>query len=153
VEIVTLIDADPTTEGDAADIRAILDDLAAAYRARDATAIGRHYVPDARIADLAPPLLRRGFQPEAIQRWLDGWGGPVEVDTCDVAVDVDGALAVAHGLQHVRTRTRGGEDAAWWSRVTRTFARTPEGWRITHEHDSVPFHMDGSFRAAVDLEP
>jgi PhnB protein len=77
----------------------------------------------------------------------------VEITARDVVVTIDGDLAVAHGLQHVRTRTRGGENAAWWSRVTRTFARTPGGWRITHEHDSVPFHMDGSFRAALDLEP
>jgi PhnB protein len=24
-------------------------------------------------------------------------------------------------------------------------------WRITHEHESVPFKMDGSFQAAFDL--
>jgi ketosteroid isomerase-like protein len=26
-------------------------------------------------------------------------------------------------------------------------------WLITHEHVSVPFYMDGSSRAAVDLTP
>jgi ketosteroid isomerase-like protein len=41
----------------------------------------------------------------------------------------------------------------WWLRITRTLARMAGDWRITHEHESVPFHMDGSFRAAVDLEP
>ena len=150
---MTLTLSAPATRQYAADIRAILDDLAAAYRARDAKAIGRHYVPGAQIADLAPPLLRPGFDPVAIQTWFDGWEGPVEIATRDVVVDVDGDLAVAHGLQHVRTRTRGGERVAWWSRITRTFARTPAGWRITYEHESVPFHMDGSYRAAVDLEP
>ena len=24
---------------------------------------------------------------------------------------------------------------------------------IVHEHESVPFYMDGSFRAAIDLKP
>jgi ketosteroid isomerase-like protein len=33
------------------------------------------------------------------------------------------------------------------------FARTPQGWRIVQEHVSVPFHMDGSYRAAIDLQP
>jgi ketosteroid isomerase-like protein len=150
---MTLTDATGTTEQDAADIRAILDALAVAYRAKDAEAIGRHYLPGARIADLAPPLLRRGFDAAAVQTWLDGWDGPVKIATRDLVVQVDDALAVAHGLQHVAARTRGGERAAWWSRITRIFARTPAGWRITHEHESVPFHMDGSFRAAVDLEP
>ena len=150
---MTLAHPTVTTERDAADIRAILDSLAAAYRARDAKAIARHYVPDARIADLAPPLLRRGFQPDGVQAWLDGWDGPVEIGIRDLVVEVKGDLGFAYGLQHVRTRTQSGEDAAWWSRITRAFARTLEGWRITHEHDSVPFHMDGSFRAAVNLEP
>jgi ketosteroid isomerase-like protein len=150
---MTLDDPKVTTEKDAADIRAILDALAAAYRGRNAQAIARHYLPAARLADLAPPPLHRGLRPEAIQTWLDGWGGPVEITARDVVVTIDGDLAAAHGLQHVRTRTRGGEDAAWWSRITHTFARPRAGWRITHEHDSVPFHMDGSFRAAVDLQP
>jgi ketosteroid isomerase-like protein len=153
VVIMTLDDPKVTAEEDAADIRAILDALAAAYRAKDAKAIERHYVEGARIADLAPPLLRRGFDAAAVHTWLDSWDGPVEIATRDLVVEVDDALAVSHGLQHVATRTRGGEEAAWWSRITRTFARTPTGWRITHEHESVPFHMDGSFRAAVDLEP
>jgi ketosteroid isomerase-like protein len=26
-------------------------------------------------------------------------------------------------------------------------------WQVVHEHTSVPFHMDGSDRAALDLEP
>jgi ketosteroid isomerase-like protein len=150
---MTLDDPKVTTEKDAADIRAILGAISAAYRAKDAQAIGRHYVDGARIADLSPPLLRRGFEAAAVQTWLDGWDGPVEITARDLVVEVEGALAVAHGLQHVAARTRGGEEAAWWSRITRIFARTPAGWRITHEHESVPFHMDGSFRAAVDLEP
>jgi ketosteroid isomerase-like protein len=153
VVIMTLDDPKVTTEKDAADIRAILGAISAAYRAKDAEAIGRHYLPGARIADLSPPLLRRGSNPEAIEIWLDGWAGPVDIATRDLVVEVDGDLAVAHGLQHVAARTRGGEEATWWSRITRIFARTPAGWRITHEHESVPFHMDGSYRAAVDLEP
>jgi ketosteroid isomerase-like protein len=26
-------------------------------------------------------------------------------------------------------------------------------WRVVHQHDSTPFLMDGSFRAATDLQP
>jgi hypothetical protein len=26
-------------------------------------------------------------------------------------------------------------------------------WLIVHAHESVPFYMDGSFRAAIDLTP
>lgn len=50
-------------------------------------------------------------------------------------------------------RTKSGEGTASWSRATLAFARTADGWRITHFHDSAPFHMDGSMPAALDLEP
>ena len=37
--------------------------------------------------------------------------------------------------------------------MTLALERRPEGWRIVHLHEFVPFHMDGSQRAALDLEP
>jgi len=46
-----------------------------------------------------------------------------------------------------------GEQVDLWFRSTVGFRRAPVGWQITHEHDSTPFHMDGSGRAATDLSP
>ena len=40
-----------------------------------------------------------------------------------------------------------------WSRWTVGPRKVDGRWRITHEHRSTPFHMDGSLRAAVDLTP
>ena len=88
----------------------------------------------------------------ALQAWLDGWDGPVDTTYRDLAVTVSGDLALCHGLVHTRT-TRGGEEAAWWARMTTALARTGDGWRVIHDHVSVPFYMDGSDRAALDLEP
>jgi len=138
---------------DVADVRAVLAAVGQASRDRDAGAIGRHYAPGAWIADLAPPLVRRGFDVAGVQQWLDGWGGPVEVTSRDQTIAVSGDLALVQHLQQTRTRTRDGEDVAWWARATVALARTPEGWRIVHEHVSVPFYMDGSDRAALDLHP
>lgn len=39
------------------------------------------------------------------------------------------------------------------TRVTLCLRRVGSAWMIVHEHESVPFYMDGSFRAAVDLQP
>jgi hypothetical protein len=50
--------------------RSLIEAIAAGHRAKDGAAIARHYVPDARIADLAPPLLRRGVDPSGRQAWL-----------------------------------------------------------------------------------
>jgi ketosteroid isomerase-like protein len=38
-------------------------------------------------------------------------------------------------------------------RATVCYRRIDGKWMVTHEHLSVPFYMDGSFRAAVDLKP
>ena len=37
--------------------------------------------------------------------------------------------------------------------MTTALARAGDGWRVIHDHVSVPFYMDGSDRAAIDLEP
>jgi ketosteroid isomerase-like protein len=141
------------TISDADAIRAVTDAIAAAAYRKDAAAMARHYAPGAVIADLAPPLLSRGFDIAKAQGWLDSWDGPVEIEMRDLAVEADGNLGFCHGLQYVRARTPQGEEAAGWSRVTLAFTRAGDIWRITHEHNSVPFHMDGSFRAAIDLDP
>jgi ketosteroid isomerase-like protein len=150
---MTLAQRSPAAATDEAAVRTVLGAIAEAYRARDAAAVARHFAPDAIVADLAPPLVRRGFDAAGAQAWLDGWGGPVELTDRDLVIHVDGDLAICHGLQHTRTQTRDGEDAAWWCRTTLALARTDQGWRITHAHSSVPFYMDGSDRAATDLEP
>ena len=133
-------------------VRAVLDAIDAGFRARDAAAVNRHFAPDARIADLAPPLRHPGPDAGALQAWMDGWDGPIEQTTRDLRVLVSGDLAVCHGLLHTAT-TRGGAPAAWWARLTTVLERGGDGWRIVHDHVSVPFYMDGSDRAAIDLEP
>ena len=143
----------PDVSLDVHPIRAIISAIEAAYHAKDAAAIARHYAPDAVIADLAPPLCRRGLDVSATQAWLDGWDGPIEITTHELEIHVDGNFALCHGLLHARVRTRSGEQEAWWSRITVALARTPSGWRIIREHSLVPFHMDGSLRATIDLEP
>ena len=39
------------------------------------------------------------------------------------------------------------------SRMTACYRKISGRWLITHEHVSVPFYMDGSYKAAVDLKP
>ena len=39
------------------------------------------------------------------------------------------------------------------ARATFVLRNSENKWLIAHEHSSVPFHMDGSLRAAIDLAP
>jgi ketosteroid isomerase-like protein len=62
-------------------------------------------------------------------------------------------VAFCHGLTHMTGTKTDGELVDLWFRSTVGLRRTAAGWQITHEHDSTPFYMDGSGRAATDLRP
>ncbi|MBB5221428.1 ketosteroid isomerase-like protein [Amaricoccus macauensis] len=141
------------SEADARAIQAVFAAIAHGFRDRDAAVIARHYARDAIVADLAPPLQRQGVEPGPLQEWLDGWDGPVILTHKDILVDLSGDQAVCHGLVHTEV-LRGGEAIGWWARATTVLRRADDGqWMVTLEHVSVPFHTDGSFRAALDLKP
>lgn len=67
----------------------------------------------------------------------------------DLEVAVGGDAAYAHGL------ARMGSAGAFsmWLRVTFGLRKTEGRWQLTHIHASVPFNMDQTFKAAVDLQP
>jgi PhnB protein len=129
-------------------MKAISDGL----RDKDAAAIVAQYTPDAVLFDLAPPLAHR-IDTAGLAHWLDTWDGPVDQQLRDMKIIVRGDLAFAYGFIHVSARRQSGENAAWWMRATACLTRQDGVWKIVHEHTSVPFYMDGSFQAALDLTP
>jgi uncharacterized protein (TIGR02246 family) len=134
------------------EIEAVLGQLARAHVDHDAEAIADSYAADALIYDLAPPLARRGMDRDEIAAWLAGWEGPIRIDSRDVDVAIDGDLAFVSALNRMRGR-QGGKDQDLWYRTTLCLRRAGGRWRIVCDHASVPFYMDGSYRAAIDLEP
>ena len=136
---------------DRAALEALFQPLVRVYADRDADAVVEAYAPDAVIFDLSPPLGRRGMTRETVAAWLAGWDGPIQIDARDVNLAVDRDLAFVSALSRMRGR-QGGEDQDMWYRTTMCLRKTGGRWRIVHDHSSVPFYMDGSYRAAVDLK-
>jgi ketosteroid isomerase-like protein len=134
------------------EISGVMEAISRGLRNRDAAAIVAQYTPDAVLFDLAPPLSHRIDKRQLVE-WLSTWDGPVNQQLRDMKIIVRGDLAFAYGFIQVNARTKAGEKAAWWMRATACLARQSGGWKIVHEHTSVPFYMDGSFRAALDLTP
>jgi len=130
-------------------IRAAIADRAAAMHDRDAERFVAHYAPQITKFDLAPPLAYQGPEArdaEALRAWFDTHpGGPVGYEIRDLVVTVGGDVAFCHSLTQL-----GG---ALWFRSTLGLRRIGGAWRITHEHNSTPFYMDGSDKAALDLQP
>jgi uncharacterized protein (TIGR02246 family) len=137
---------------DRAEIDALFQQLAKAHADRDADAIVAAYAPDAVIYELAPPLGRRGIKRDSVAAWLAGWDGPIQIEWRDVDLTVSGEVAFASSLSRMRGRIAG-QDQNLWYRSTICLRKMNGRWRIVHDHASVPFYMDGSYRAAVDLKP
>jgi uncharacterized protein (TIGR02246 family) len=135
-----------------AEIEALFQQLARAHADHDADAIVELYAPDVVIYDLSPPLVRHGMDRDSVAAWLAGWDGPIRIDPRDVNLSIDGNLAFVSALNRMRGR-QGGEDQDIWYRTTMCLRKMSGQWRIVCDHSSVPFYMDGSYRAAVDLKP
>jgi ketosteroid isomerase-like protein len=110
---------------DAAAIRVLIDKRVEALRAKDADGVVAGHAPEVVPFTLAPPLRQAGDRARA-KEGLKAW------------------FATWSG-------PLGKEDV--WARQTLCFERLGGTWKIVHEHISVPFYMDGSVKAAVDLKP
>ncbi|MCV3274420.1 YybH family protein [Roseobacter sinensis] len=126
--------------------------LGKAHYEKDADAIVGCYAPDAVIYSLAPPLKDK-IDLVGTREWLKTWDGPILVDAEDVNLVVGEDTAWSTALNRMRgTKTDGTREDIWF-RTTMCFRKLDGDWRIVHDHSSTPFYMDGSVRAAVDLEP
>jgi uncharacterized protein (TIGR02246 family) len=138
-----------------AQVRAVLDDWAEAVRAKDADRVVSHYAPDIVAYDLAPPLQFRGAETlrKGLVDWFQTWTGPIGFEVRDPFLVAGGDLAVVRSLNRIFGRRTNGEDTDVWVRATACLRKIGGRWKVIHDHVSVPFYMDGSFRAAIDLKP
>jgi ketosteroid isomerase-like protein len=137
------------------EIRAVIEARIAAMRAKDAAAAVSCLAEDVVAFELAPPLaLPAGTarDAEGFAAWLSGFE-EIDVEVRDLVIEADGSAGFAHALHHLTGMRVGGHKVSLWMRSTLCFRREGGEWRIAHAHTSVPFYMDGSFRAAVDLQP
>jgi len=138
---------------DLAAIDAILGDRTNALFGKVADLAVKHFADDIVTYSLAPPLAYVGPSKDNLQAWFGTWDGPISWTMRDLTVDISGDLAVVHGIAHMTGTKTDGAKVDLWFRQTDCFGRIDGVWKITHEHTSVPFHMDGSFKAAVELKP
>lgn len=138
-------------ESDETRIRALLDEYVAALDAKDVDRLCACYAPGTALFDLAPPLRKTAPDAQMWKEWFSGFDGPLDCEIRNTTIRSAGDLAFCHGLSRLSARTTEGESFTLWFRITFGLQRLGGGWRIVHEHQSVPFLMDGSFLAATDL--
>lgn len=139
---------------DEVEIKALIAGIHKAHYDKDAAAIVAPFTSDAAIFDLSPPLAHRGMNVAEKKAWLETWNGPLECESRDLEIKVSGDSAFCHGYFRLAgTPKMAGQRVDFWMRATVCLERGGDGWKIVHEHTSVPFYMDGSLRPAFDLVP
>jgi ketosteroid isomerase-like protein len=123
-------------------------------RAKDLESVTSHYAADFVAFDIAPPLQqRRDAVEKGLAEWFATWDGPIGYEMRDLVVAAGEELAFSHSLNRLTGKRTSGETTDVWMRATVCCRKIAGEWMVVHEHSSVPFYMDGSFRAAVDLKP
>ncbi|WBB68297.1 SgcJ/EcaC family oxidoreductase [Micromonospora sp. WMMD812] len=89
---------------------------------------------------------------EVCANGLDASDGTVTWTVPELTLLVRDDLAVSWGLNRMTAQHGNGGEAESWSRGTRVFQRTDQGWELIHQHVSFPFDPDTG-RARTDLAP
>lgn len=142
--------------GDTDAIRELLDRYTRAIHDKDAQAMIDCYAEDVETYDQAAPLAQGpalARDPAAIQAWFDTWEGPIASKSRDLRLRVSGDLGCAWTLQHLSGTKKDGGRGELWFRTTAALSKIRGAWKIVHLHNSVPFAMDGSEKALLDLHP
>ena len=135
-----------------AEVRAVIEDWALALSAKDTRRVLSHYGEGVVQFTLAPPLVTDEGA-EELSVWFDSWQGPVGYELRDLTITATSDIAFGHGLTRLTGTKTDGEKADLWFRLTLGLRKLGGAWRIVHMHESIPFYMDGSYRAATDLKP
>jgi ketosteroid isomerase-like protein len=142
--------------GEEAAIRALIEERAAAIREKDPARAMATLAPDIVAFELAPPLAlgpEQARDEAGLAAWMAGWQGPIGVEIRDLHVEASGEIGWSRSLNRLRGTLRDGRRVDMWMRSTLGLRKVGGAWRIAHGHSSLPFLMDGSYRAALDLEP
>ena len=141
---------------DETQIREVIEAHAAVLKTGDVDTIVSYYAPEVVQFSLAPPLQQStdARNPAQLRSWIATFEAPPTREVTQLQITVGPDIAFATSLDCLSATPKGRTDSfSLWHRVTLGLRKIDGRWLITHEHQSVPFEMDGSFRASVGLQP
>ena len=144
--------ADAQTE----EIRALVQRLVTAAKAKDISAIMAVYVADESLSvfDITPPLQYVGAKAYT-KAWEDFFAalpGPLEITIHEFNVMTDGPFGFSHEIDTWSGTDPEGKKVTFTMRITYVYRKVNGKWRIIHEHGSVPVDVTTG-RAELSLKP
>jgi ketosteroid isomerase-like protein len=145
VSIGSAADTPPGKADDKAAIKALEQQFAVAFNARDATGIMKVYVPGTSLVvfDVAPPRQYIGAA-AYLKDWqglFAAFPGPVKFTELDLAITTGGSLAYSHFFGDSLLTAKDGSKVDLVCRVTHVYRKIHGHWLIVHEHVSVPVDL------------
>lgn len=141
------------TQNEAA-IRARIDALVSAIRAKDVNGAMSVFAPAVVSFDLGPPL-RHGGGETFMRRWQDlfeSYQSSIDYEIRELSITVGDGVAFSRSLNRIRGTSKNGQEIDRWVRWTACYRKINESWLIVHEHVSVPVDLHGKL-AILDLQP
>jgi uncharacterized protein (TIGR02246 family) len=150
VLVTGLYAAAPQTSGgnkDEQEIRALEDRFAAAFRAKDVSAIMKNYAPGSElfVFDVTPPRQYVGFDAykKDFEDFFAAFPGPIDkFEVQDLSIVTGGNVAFSHSIQPVIMTAKDGSKVNLVVRVTDGYRKINGKWLIAHEHVSVPVDLN-----------
>jgi uncharacterized protein (TIGR02246 family) len=135
-------------------IRERIEGRTRAVASKDVDAALTHHAPDVTMFDVVNPLRYRGVDTvrERTREWFSIYKNEIGYQISDLSVTAGNDVAFAHYLYRVTGTKVDGERVQMWVRATLCFQKFGGTWKLTHEHDSVPFDP-ASGKASLDLVP
>jgi ketosteroid isomerase-like protein len=131
--------------GDKAAIESLEARFAAAFNARDVSAIMSVYAPGTTlfVFDVNPPRQHVGWgnYKSDWQNLLKTFPGPIHFSISDLSIAVVGRVAYGHSIQRVLFTQANGSKVENVLRVTDVYRKIHGRWLVVQEHVSVP--VDG----------
>jgi ketosteroid isomerase-like protein len=130
---------------DEAQIRALEDHFATAFRAKDVDGIMANYKHSQNLTvfDVVPRREYTGW--DAYKKDWEDFFAPIDAITLfeikNLTVNVDGNLAYSYSFEHHLAKTKAGGSQDLTVRVTDVYRKSGGKWLIVQEHVSVPVDL------------
>jgi PhnB protein len=135
------------------EIADVVEAWAEGIRKKDVDAVAKCVVEEPVEFALAPPLQADKPLREDLAEWFATFDGSIGYEIRDLVISATGDIAWCHAFSRLLGMKTDGERVDLWFRLTLGLKRCADEWKIAHAHESVPFLMDGSGKAALDLKP
>jgi ketosteroid isomerase-like protein len=136
------------------EIRRLVDRRLEAIRAKDVAGATSMMAADYMLFDVVEPLRSAGAgaASKRAEEWFSTFQGPIGYEMRDLQISAGDGVGFSHSLNHVSALTMDGRRLDMWWRATVGLRKIDGSWRITHEHNSVPFNVENG-SASLDLKP